>query len=82
MPCEHSNARCINSRTRGGFRYRRRKCDDCGVRFTTIEITLHDGRVHPGKNFWESAKEQIVEDTTGLTIKQIESIAVAVKKLR
>ena len=39
--CEHENAKCINSRRREGYRYRRFKCQ-CGYRFSSIEVNIPD----------------------------------------
>lgn len=43
--CGSYNLRCIDSRestTHPGRRHRRHKCQDCGHRFTTIEIALEE----------------------------------------
>jgi transcriptional regulator NrdR family protein len=39
--CDHENAKCINSRRREGYRYRRFKCQ-CGYRFSSIEVNIPD----------------------------------------
>ena len=36
--CESENIRVTNVRTREGKIYRRRKCLDCGEKFTTYEV--------------------------------------------
>ncbi len=36
--CGSEQTKCINTRPRGGTRYRRYTCQNCGRRFTTWEI--------------------------------------------
>lgn len=40
--CGHDVVSCIDSRPRNGTIYRRRKCMECGHRFSTLEISLDD----------------------------------------
>ena len=39
--CNHENAKCVNSRPRDGYRYRRFVCP-CGYRFSSIEVNIPD----------------------------------------
>jgi transcriptional regulator NrdR family protein len=40
MPCNHEENTVVNSRKPGGIIRRRRKCNDCGFRWSTFEITI------------------------------------------
>lgn len=40
MACAHQRRRCVDSRPRPEGRYRRFACDDCGTRFSTIEVEV------------------------------------------
>lgn len=42
IPCEcHCAPRVVDSRPRGGYRYRRYKCPQCGARWRTVELLAH-----------------------------------------
>ena len=58
MPCPicKSSAKCLDSRQRDGFTYRRYKCDsDLKHRWTTVEIVAVDSS--SGKSLNETAEE-------------------------
>ena len=40
--CDHKGRKCINSRAREEFRYRRYECPKCNSRYSTIEIIIED----------------------------------------
>lgn len=43
--CESKNVFVVESRPQAGVVRRRRECDDCGTRFSTVEI-MADDHVH------------------------------------
>ena len=58
--CDHKGRKCINSRAREGFRYRRYQCDKCKSRYSTIEIILDDVDLL-GKNALNVATGQLMK---------------------
>lgn len=56
MTCQHKKAKCINSRKKSDFRYRRYKCE-CGERFSTVEVRteMSTGGSKSGLDFLKDA---------------------------
>ena len=46
--CRHANLKCVDSRPKDGWRYRRYKCLSCGVRMTTVEVLVGE-ELGPGQ---------------------------------
>lgn len=42
--CGNSLASCIDARQKNDTIYRRRKCVECGYRYSTIEITIDENK--------------------------------------
>ncbi len=43
-PCGHDNAATVDSRLGMGGTRRRKVCTTCGLRFTTLEVTVNEGK--------------------------------------
>lgn len=54
--CAHENAKCIDTRKRDGYRYRRYSCK-CGHRFSTVETEV-DCDLGGGQTALKSLKKQ------------------------
>lgn len=56
--CQHLSSDCIDVRSKGDLRWRRRRCKECGTVFTTMELPIDTDLVRRGKPMEKSAREQ------------------------
>ena len=70
MNCKHTNMRCVDTRMKKDYRYRRHECKDCGKRLTSIEMFLDDKILNRRAGALSVMKEQI----RNITPEQIKAI--------
>jgi hypothetical protein len=66
--CTHPNAKCMDSRRRAEFRWRRYHCPDCGERWTTAEVRIN--AKGPGSNAIEILRSELGVSEFALTERQ------------
>ena len=59
--CKHIKVKCIDSRPKGGHRYRRYKCLHCGVRFSTVELRVEKSSCG-GDTVLDSLRQEMRKD--------------------
>jgi len=57
--CSHEKNDCFDSRKKGDYTTRRRKCRECGYKWSTIEFEVHD-RKH-NETFYAAMERQVMK---------------------
>ena len=75
--CDHSNSKVFDSRENSHGIWRRRRCKDCGHRWTTIEVKVdtQDGRVQA----MQALNSSVLSAQLGVTVEQAWAIRALVE---
>lgn len=73
--CMHQSKDCIDSRVRGGYRYRRYSCKTCDAKINSVEIYFEDGC----KPIKPEPLTQLITNHRGISEKQLDAIYGLIK---